>query len=128
MILIIVKFVFQKRDYMVFYSGDFPHPLSPDEPEFVALFPELSQTSRRALLMEQLTIERQVCLQEIADLRQLLQLNDIDDSVITNWQQRSDTILDRLIRYGKGVCGKHSMERTLFRPWGWRRRCRNHFS
>lgn len=112
---------------MIYHSGDFPAPLSPDEPEFVSFFPELSQKSRRALVMEQLRIERMVCFQEIEALRKLLRQHHIDDSQVAGWQARSDNILDTLLRYGKGELGRRNQDKTLFRPWSWRRRCRNHF-
>ncbi len=108
--------------------GDCLSPPSPEEPDFVSSFPELSPTQRRALLLEQLSIERKACLREISALRNLLQQQGIDDTHITSWLPQSDSILDTLLRYGLGKSGKFSRTRLLYRPWSWRRKCRNHFS
>ncbi|HEJ0318284.1 TPA: hypothetical protein SLP15_004736 [Klebsiella aerogenes] len=100
----------------------------PDEPEFVSQFPELSQQERHRVLMEQLKIERLFCLQEIEELRHLLREHDIDDTRVTGWLEHSDNTLDTLIRDREGEVGRHIHDKRFFRPWGFRRRCRNFFS
>lgn len=113
---------------MFYQSGQFQAPLSSDEPEFASYYPELSQCSRRALVLEQLYIERKVCQQEITELRELLRKNNIDDTGVESWEERSDKVLDTLVQQGEGEVGRCNQDGSLLTPWSWRRRCRNHYS
>ncbi|WP_329503099.1 hypothetical protein [Klebsiella aerogenes] len=112
---------------MIFDSGDFSPLAASKDPDFVSSFPELPPTSRRELLIEQLHIERKICLREIDALRILLRKNGIDDAQVTDWVAQSDSVLDTLLRYGLGKCGKLNQAKLLVLPWSWRRKCRNHF-
>lgn len=86
----------------------------------------LSTEQQIALLAEQALIERMSCLQEINALRALLQDNDIDTD-IPGWVQRSDNILNTLLRYKLGKCGQLVKKNKLIMPYSWRRKFRKRY-
>lgn len=87
-------------------------------------YSDLTYNQRLALLSEQALIERMTCLQEIKDLRELLDKNNINADNIANWLERSDIILDKLLRYKLGKCGKLVRKQSLSMPYSWRRKFR----
>ncbi|WP_213793639.1 hypothetical protein [Klebsiella aerogenes] len=89
---------------------------------------ELSSEQHLALLAEQALIERMSCLQEIEDLRLLLQNNHIYSNHITGWIERSDNVLDKLLRYRLGKCGQLVNEKKLIMPYSWRRKFRKRYA
>ncbi|ENZ7484570.1 hypothetical protein ACG8U7_001649 [Klebsiella aerogenes] len=103
-------------------SPFFPYGEMPDT------YAELSPKQQLALLAEQALIERMSCLQEIDELRRLLDKNNIESGSIAGWIERSDNILDKLLRYKLGKCGKLVKKQNLFMPYGWRRKFRKRFT
>ncbi len=87
----------------------------------------LSTEQQVVLLAEQALIERMCCLQEIHALRVLLQENGIDAEHIPDWVQRSDNILDTLLRYKLGKCGQLLKKNMLIMPYSWRRKFRKRY-
>lgn len=89
---------------------------------------ELTSKQRLALLAEQALIERMSCLQEIDALHTLLRNNNISTDDIVGWVERSDSILDKLLRYELGKCGKLVRRKIRFMPFSWRRKFRARYT
>lgn len=100
-----------------------PYPYGKD----IDIFSELSFEQLLALLAEQALVERLSCLQEIKALRTRLELNNIRCDDIENWVIRSDNILDKLLRYKLGKCGKLVKQKKLITPYSWRRKFRKRY-
>jgi hypothetical protein len=92
------------------------------------LHQDLTLNHHLALAIEQIRIERLAFEQEITDLRALLGTHNIDDDSIESAFIRSDKILDTLLRYGQGQCGKLTSQGLHIMPYRWRRKFRNAFS
>lgn len=86
--------------------------------------PELTPEDRLNLLAEQARIERLACFQEITALRALLDRHRIGADQVTGWLDRSDSILDTLLRYGEGHYGRINQREPLYLPYSWRRKAR----
>lgn len=89
---------------------------------------ELSPEQILALTAEQALIERMACLQEIEELRILLQNNCIDSASIPDWVKRSDEVFDKLLRYKLGEHGSTVKQGILIMPYSWRRKFRKIFA
>lgn len=76
------------------------------------------------LWIEQARIEHLACMSEIEMLRILLKENDIDTTMVESWLDRSDYIMDKLLRYKQGKCGKMVEKNLLIMPYRWRRKYR----
>jgi hypothetical protein len=59
-----------------------------------------------ALFIEQMQIERHAYVHEIAELRALLDVHNIDADIIESGLDRSDKILDTLLHSGHGESGQ----------------------
>lgn len=77
------------------------------------------------LFIEQVVIERKSFMQEVAELRLLLQQNNIDAESIKTGLERSDLVLNKLLRYQQGKCGKLVQKGIHNMPYRWRRKLRN---
>jgi DNA-directed RNA polymerase subunit N (RpoN/RPB10) len=93
--------------------------------ESYLMFAELSKTEQIDLLVEQLTIERQCCLREITDLRNLL--DEKASNTVESWLERSDKELDYLLHNRLGECGRLVELKRLITPYSWRRKVRKRF-
>lgn len=89
------------------------------------LNPELTLHHHLELLIEQMRIERHAFQQEIDELRKLLQAHKINDNTVESGINRSDKILDRLLRYEQGRSGKLVKKGIHMLPYRWRRKFRN---
>lgn len=89
---------------------------------------ELTLYQHLELLVEQTRIERQAFRHEIAELRALLRIHQIEADAIDSGLVRSDRILDRLLRYEQGKSGKLVKKGILIMPYRWRRKFRNALS
>ncbi|MGV0243250.1 hypothetical protein ACVEIO_023970 (plasmid) [Klebsiella aerogenes] len=87
--------------------------------------PEFTLNDHVELFIEQVVIERKAFMQEISDLRLLLQQNHIDAEAIKTGLERSDLVLDKLLRYQQGKCGKLVKKGIHIMPYRWRRKVRN---
>ena len=88
------------------------------------LSPELTVNHHFMLWIEQNRIEHLACMSEIEMLRRLLMENGIDTTMVESWLDRSDHILDKLLRYKQGKCGKMMDKKQLIMPYRWRRKYR----
>lgn len=100
----------------------------PDFLESLSLHSELATdltTNHHFMLwIEQTRIEHLACMSEIEMLRILLKENGIDTTMVESWLDRSDYILDKLLRYKQGKCGKLVEKKLLIMPYRWRRKYR----
>ncbi|MED7793096.1 hypothetical protein TB147_17445 [Klebsiella aerogenes] len=76
------------------------------------------------LWVEQTRIEHLARMAEIETLRILLKENGVDATMVESWLDRSDRILDKLLRYKQGKCGKMVDKNLLIMPYRWRRKYR----
>lgn len=88
------------------------------------LKPDLTVSHHMALFIEQTQIERHAYENEVAELRALLDVHNIDAGIIESGLDRSDKILDTLLRYGQGESGKLVKKGLLVLPYSWRRKYR----
>lgn len=96
--------------------------------EHSQMVPELKLNHHIALILEQVRVEHMACLKEIAELRALLEDNHIAHDDVEPWINRSDKVLDTLLRYKLGKSGKLVKEGMLTMPYRWRRKFRNGIS
>ncbi|MEL4015254.1 hypothetical protein [Dryocola clanedunensis] len=85
---------------------------------------DLSINEHIKLIIEQGKIERIALLTEIKDLRDRLSFYGISDNDISSWVENSDDLMDKLLRYELGYCGKLFKSKKFFLPYTFRRRTR----